>query len=289
MAIAQNFIDINPSSPYAEDFTFGKGNMFYSGRKYRDAIAEYEVFAEKYPDSKKNAEGLYWMQKSYISLNEPEKAKLTFGRLHKNYPDSEFTPIGMLELGLMHLQLNDVLTADSVFNALQDTYPESAGAAQAGFERALIKYSLGDTIAALELFRMVAEKYPGQEYADQSRWRIAMHLRSKELNDSARSEFKLLASGPNNSDIAAEAQYRLGELYFRDGMYDKAIEEFLKFKDRFSSFDEWYLLTLLNMGESYEKLENYTAARDVYQSLQALNPDSDYGKTAKRRLKRLPE
>lgn len=288
MAIANNFIDVNPDSPYAVDFTFNKGNMFYSGRKYRDAISEFEAFSAKYPDSEKNAEGLYWMEKSYINLNEPEKAEETFIKLRKNYPDSDFTPIGMLELALMHLQLNDIKSADSVFRQLQAAYPKSSSAAQAGFERALINYSMGDTATAMNLFRQVADDYPGEEYSDQSRWKIAMHLRSKSLNDSARTEFKKIVDGMSNPDIAAEAQYRIGELFFRDEMYEEAVAEFLKFKENYSGYDQWYLLTLLNMGEAYEKLEKYEEAREVYQSLQALSPDSDYGKTAKRRLRRLP-
>ncbi len=287
IAIAENYIAINPDSPFAEEFKFKKGNMFYSGRKYTDAIKEFDEFVRKYPSGEKTAEALYWMEKSYISMNENDKAAEVFNSLKRKFPDSEYVPAGMLELALMRKSIGEIDRADSIFTILQREYPKDQNAAQAGFERAVIKYSIGDTVAAMNIYRTIADTYPNLDHGLQSRWKIAMYLRSKRMNDSARMEFEILADNKYNLEIAAEAQYRIGELHFREEEYDKAIFAFRKYCDNFQEFTEWYSLSLMNLGECYEKIEDYNTAIETYQSLEALDPESDFGKTANRRIKRL--
>jgi len=59
ISIADNFISNNPGSPYVEDFKFKKAEMFYTGRRYADAIAEYDDYARRNPESSKTPEALY--------------------------------------------------------------------------------------------------------------------------------------------------------------------------------------------------------------------------------------
>jgi TolA-binding protein len=284
-----SYINANPSSPFATDFKFKKAELFYSGRKHKDAITEYESIIAKDPDSERNAEAFYWMLKSYINLNDSENSEQTFRRLQAKYPKSEFTPLGMLELGLMKKRLNEPDKADSLFALMQTNYPDHQSAPQAGFERALIKYSLGDTLSAMKLFRDIATKYPGKEYAQQSRWRIAMYYRGLGMNDSARTEFAILAVNEDDKLLAAESQYRIGELWMRDKNTDAAIDAFVKVKESFAGYEDWYSLSLLNAGECHEEKLDFINAREVYEILETLRPDDDFGKTAKRRLKRLPK
>ncbi len=289
MALAENVIETNPSSPFARDLAWGKTEIFYSGGNYENAIEEYKNFIKKYPNSEKNDEALYRIGKSYLNLDETEKAIEIFHELKKKHPDSKYTSIAFLELGLMYKNKGDIDKADSVFSQVRENYPEQSSAAQAGFEQATMKFTMGDTTAALNIFREAADTYPEMEYGVQSRWKVARYLRYKGLNDSARAEFRILAENKANRSLAAESQYRLGELYFRDEMYEKAVDEFKKYKEKFSKFEQWYPLALMNLGECYEKLEKFEKARETYMALKTLHPDDDYGKTASLRLKRLPD
>lgn len=287
VAIADTFIAANPTSPFAEEFKYKKAEMFYTGRKYKDAIDEYENFMKRYPASRLNAEAYYWMGKSYINLNEPDNAEKVFAQLQLTFPDSEFAQLSLLEQGLMYKDIGNAIKADSILQLLQMRFPESQSAPQAGFERAVIKYSMGDTSSAMQIFRHVADSYPGREYADQSRYRIAMHLRAKGLNDSARAEFSILSARENEPALAAQSQYTIGELWMRDKNYHLAIIAFNTVKEKFAGIEDWFSLSLLNLGECYENTEQPELARQVYEALAELRPDDDFGKTAKRRLQRL--
>lgn len=287
MQIADQYIETNPNSPFVEDFKKKKADMFYYGRKYADAVSEYNAFIQKYPGSDKNAEVLYLLAKTYVNLNEPDRAAETFLSVKQKFPKSDFAPLSMLELALLKRDLNNPQEAEALLLNIQKEYPENEVAAQAGFERAVIKFNQGDTLSSINLYKQVANTYTNSEFGDQSRYRVAMYYRSIEKFDSARVEFEILSKIMENPSIAAEAQYRIGELWMREDNYNKAIESFIIVKDKFSGYEDWYSLSLLNLGECYEKTENPIAAKEIYTALEQLRPEDDFGKTARSRIKRL--
>lgn len=284
--IANKYVDSNPESPFAPAFQKKIGEMFYQGQKYNDAVTEFQKFIEKHPQDENTPEVLFMMAKSHINLNNPEKAKDIFNKIQQFYPKSEWAQTALLENALLNLETANVTTADSLFQSLAKLYPETDYAAQSYFERAVIKYRLGDTTTSLNLFREAHNRYKTSDWGDQSIYRIAMHYRNIENYDSARYYFEIIANIDENPKISSEARYRIGELYFRDKNYEKAIENFLIIKNKFEGYEDWYSLALINLGESYEKLENFDEARNIYTILEVLRPNDDFGKTAKSRLKR---
>ncbi|MBI5325494.1 MAG: tetratricopeptide repeat protein [Ignavibacteriae bacterium] len=287
MKLADTFIETNPTSPFAEEFRFKKAEMFYTGKNYADAISEYQNFIKSHPESERNAEAMYWMGKSYVNQSDNEKAEQAFDEILTKYPKSEFAPLSMLEHGLLKKQMNQVVGADSIFRKLQELFPEHDAAGQAGFERAVIRLAIGDTVKAMKVFRDISEKFRGQEYGDQSRYQIAMYLRQQNQMDSALAEFEILATNMDNPLLAAEAQFRIGEIWMLRKNYEKASEAFALVRDRFTGQEDWFTKSLLNLGECYEQLGNTDSAAEVYQSIISLRGDDDFGKTAKNRLKRL--
>jgi tetratricopeptide (TPR) repeat protein len=67
--------------------------------------------------------------------------------------------------------------------------------------------------------------------------------------------------------------------------YEEAIKAFQIVKDKSSDVEVWFPLSLLNMGEAYEKINDLQKASEIYKALIAINPDDDYAKTARNRLK----
>ncbi len=287
LKLADSFIQANPTSPFAEEFRFKKAEMFYTGKQYGDAITEYQNFIKNHPGSERDAEALYWMGKSYVNMGDFPKAEQAYDEVCIKYPKSDFAPTAMLEHGLLKKQLNQVSRADSIFRSLQKEYPDHDAAAQAGFERAVIRIAIGDTVKAMQIFSQIADKFRGSEYGDQSRYQIAMNFRQKGMSDSAKAQFEILASNLDNPMLAAEAEFRIGELWMADKNFEKAAEAFSLVRDRFSGQEDWFTKSLLDLGECYEQMNNNDSAAEVYQSIISLRGDDDYGKTAKSRLKRL--
>lgn len=65
-----------------------------------------------------------------------------------------------------------------------------------------------------------------------------------------------------------------------------AIEAFNQVRQKFSNIEDWFTLSLLGLGESYEQVKNIEAAIEVYQTLSTLRADDDFGKAAQAKLKK---
>lgn len=290
--LMDKIIQANPNSEIAEELFREKGTIFYNGSRYKDAIAEYDSFIRKYPDSKRKAEILYWMGKSYMgvaqrdkSIPDAQKARDVFTQIVEKYTDSDYAELSALELGLVHIQLNEPDKAQEYFENVKTKYPDSESAIRAGFEQAYIQQLRGDTVGALRRYKAVADKYKGTDYGDRSRYWVAMYYRNHNQYDSSRAELAQVAL--REDELGAEAQYRIGELWLRDKKYDSARDAFLQSKERFSNYEDWHTLALIGLGESYEQLNNPEAAMETYRLVVALRENDDFAKTAEARLQRL--
>ncbi|MCS7169929.1 MAG: tetratricopeptide repeat protein, partial [Candidatus Kapabacteria bacterium] len=88
--------------------------------------------------------------------------------------------------------------------------------------------------------------------------------------------------------VGAEGLYYIGEAWMREGRCDSAIVAFQQLQAIHPGTENWYSLSLLQMGECYERMNNHAAASEVYQLVLTLRPTDEYGRTARSRLNRLP-
>lgn len=277
----------NDNSPFAYDFMSRKARMQFDGRRYGEAIDEFNKIVDKYPNKEENAEAIYWIARSYINMEETAQAEKAFLKLQKNFPKSEYAPLGMLQNGLMQKNLSKPDKADSIFKSLEKLYPESNVASQSGFERAIIYYTVGDTVKSIDTYKDIASNYGLNDYTVEARYRVAMFHKNRNENDSALYHFGYLSNQDFNLDFAAEAHYRIGEIWKKDKNYELAIIAYDKVKDKFASYEDWYSLSILALGEIYEQLEDWKNASENYRILAEIRTDDDFGKTAISRLKRI--
>ncbi len=283
--IADKYININPNSALAQDVKFKKAELFFNGRKYENAITEYEDFIKKNPKSERNAEAMLMLAKSYVGMNDTTKAFMTFKRVEELYPQSPIAAASALEMGLTRLEQKRYNEADTLFAAVERKYPTDESAIRASFERANLREAKGDTVGAITLYRNVSERFKGSDYGDRCRYRVASWFRSKQQFDSARTQFEALTS--RKDELGAEAQFRIGELYLREKKFQPAIEAFLKCKTNFVDIEDWYSLALLNLGICYEQTKNTEAAKEMYKLVVVIRKNDDFGKTAQQALDRL--
>lgn len=288
LAVADTFIAANPQSIAAEAFAIKKAEIFYSGRNYTSAAAELNAYLARGHSALRRDEALYMLGRTYLTLDDTKQAEQAFQSIEKEYPSSPFVPQSMLELASYRAQHAQGVTADSIYAILMQRYGRDTSiASRSGFERAALLRTRGDTVTALQQFMINADRYAGSEYGDQSRYQIAMHHRKLKQYDSARYHFSLLAQRVDFPLLAAEAWYRIGELYVREKKHEDAIIAFRSVRDLYAGNEDWYTLSLLGMGEALEQLGRSTEAIDAYMVVSEIRPEDDYGKAAQARLKRL--
>lgn len=285
-AIADKYINASPGSTLAQEVKFKKAETLFNSGKFATAAVEFEDFIAKNRQNPRNAEALYQVGRSYAAMNDTAKAFATFRRVETEYAQSNVAPRAALEAGLLKMENKYYDEADSAFARLERTYPGDDAAIRAAFERATMREARGDTAGAIRQYRDVAERYKGSDYGDRCRYRVAMFFRQNNLFDSARVQLEQIASA-RTDDLAAESQYRIGELFLREKKYTEAITAFLKNKNAFAGQEDWYTLALLNLAVCYEATRQAESAKEMYRLIIAQHSDDDFGKTAQQRLEKL--
>ncbi len=98
--------------------------------------------------------------------------------------------------------------------------------------------------------------------------------------------FKAFLSAHPSHDLADNAQYWLGEIFYDTGEYDRAILEFNKVITDYPEGDKRPAATL-KQGFSFEQLGAIKEARILLESVIELYPKSDEAAKAKKRLEKL--
>ena len=285
--IIDTYTGKNDNSPFTYDFMSRKARLQFDSKKFNEAVDEYNKMIEKYPDKEENDEAIYWIARAYINMEQVEQAEKAFIKLQTKFPKSEYAPLGILQNALLQKSLSKPQKADSLFKSLEILYPESEPAPQAGFERAIIYYTMGDTLKSIDTYKEIATKYKPDDYTVEARYRVAMYYKNKNQLDSSLFHFEYLRSQGFNRDFAAEANFRIGEIWKNKKNYDLAIKSFTEVKNNFTSFEDWYSLSLLSLGEVYEEKKEWNNALENYKIIFEIRPNDDFGKTAQTRIKRV--
>ena len=66
------------------------GRFYYRTDKYAAAIGRFEYALQKYPESPRSDEALFFLGKAYLTTGNKNKAKESLSRLVTEYPKSEF-------------------------------------------------------------------------------------------------------------------------------------------------------------------------------------------------------
>jgi TolA-binding protein len=283
----KDFTENTDDSPFVYNITKNKAYNLVSSGRYQEAIDEYEDLIGQFPNKEENAEALYWIARSYVSMDKPVEAQKAFERLFEKYGKSEIASDGMLKYANMYLQMNDQQSADSVFAMLMTIYPKSDAAPDAGYQRGRIAMTEQDTIRSIRLFTDLANNYESSPYGLDARRIVATVYKRQGKLDSSIAQWQLLASQDHSRNYKAEAQYTLGRIYKEMGENDEAIKELLIVKEEYSDSQKWYPQALIDLGEIYENEDEWELALEAYNILLELYPDSEFGKTASTRIKRV--
>jgi tetratricopeptide (TPR) repeat protein len=97
------------------------GNAQYLER----ALQEYQVCAEKYPDSKFAPDAIVKIADFYYELKDYRRAIEIYDKTLRDYPDAKFVDLILLNYGKCLFKMKDYKGAADKFDKLVGEYPES--------------------------------------------------------------------------------------------------------------------------------------------------------------------
>ncbi|MFK3704404.1 cell division protein CpoB [Klebsiella sp. NPDC088457] len=96
-----------------------------------DAMAAFQNFVKKYPDSTYQPNANYWLGQLNYNKGKKDDAAYYFASVVKNYPKSPKAPDAMFKVGVIMQDKGDTAKAKAVYQQVVSKFPGTDGAKQA--------------------------------------------------------------------------------------------------------------------------------------------------------------
>lgn len=209
--------------------------------------------------------------KRLAKKDETDKAKEKIQQLMEDYPDSKERVAATMLLADVHFKDENYEEAKFHYQKFTELYPAHQFVDRAHFYKAMSNFKLTDLASrdltpvnsALEGFQRFVEDFPKSSYAKPAQLKITQCL-----------------------DILAQNIFEIGKFYYRTGSYQSAIQRFKRLKETYPNHS-YILEAEFLLGESYFREQNFTEATTYYKSVIRSSPRSEFAKEARLRLKAL--
>ncbi|MEI2680451.1 cell division protein CpoB [Erwinia aphidicola] len=100
-------------------------------KQYDQAIAAFQAFVKKYPDSTFQPNANYWLGQLNYNKGKKDDAAYYFATVVKNYPKSPKSGDALLKVGVIMQEKGDKAKAKAVYQQVVKLYPNTDAAKQA--------------------------------------------------------------------------------------------------------------------------------------------------------------
>ncbi|MGE3173067.1 MAG: tetratricopeptide repeat protein [Planctomycetota bacterium] len=195
----------------------------------------------------------------------------------------ELAPEALFLVGECRRRADDAKGAAAAFAAVLERAPKHERAAMARLCLAEAAVALGDGDTAVEQSQQFLGTRP-EDRTEQARAQLALGRGRQLRGEHERAEAPLQqVTQLTDGQLAAEAQFRLGECRQQRGDLQGAVDAFVKLPILYAHAD-WVARGLLQAGRCCEQLEQPDKARRFYQELVQRFPERPEAAAAKTRL-----
>jgi len=286
------------------------------------AAQSFDELATKYPDSPRTAEARYHVAEEAYKNKDYDKAVWTYYEVIKKAGKSELSEKAGHKMGWAYYHQGDYERAQQTFHFQQAAYPTGTLGADAAFMEAecLFKQNkFAEALAAFEKlktfstpeFQALALLHAGQAAAQLKQWDKSLQQLAQcvekfpdsphvaealyeqgwakqNLNkpDEAMALYQQVIAKAPIQEVAARAQFMIGELQFAQKNHAEAVSSFFKVVYGYS-YPKWQAEAAYEAARCLEVLEKKEQAAKVYRELIEKFPESDKVPQAKERVKQL--
>ena len=280
------FVENHPNSKYSAKILLKKGEIYFSNENYKSAENSYFELIQKYPQSKHVPNAHYWIGKSAAILSEDSTAEENFLKVIALSPKSEIGVSATLELGKIYNSKNQFDKAIKLYSDEAAKIPKSKRVPEILFVKAQAQLNAQKISEAFSTFNQIIYYYDKTIFGAKARIEMGLIELARQSFENAEILFKDL-SEKRTDDLGAKAQYYYGLTLFEQNKIDDAISAFVRVESLFADYQEWYLKSLIKLGDCYVKLGDKKKAKSIYKSIYRKHKNDEYGREAKSKYRKL--
>ncbi len=292
---------------------YGKAYSYFDLRDYTKSAFLFNEFIKKYKRDKKYVESQLRLADSYYALKDFKKAALVYenvliknkkfnknesayfnyaqtlfkagdskasikvlNELQLKFPSSKYADDSQYLIGWIHFQRNEFKDAIENYKKLINLYPTSATLPIAYYSIGDAYFNLSNYSKAIENYKKVIEKFPSSKYVYDAVNGIQYCYVVQEKYKSATNFLGNFIASNKNSGFLDKIQFKKAEIYYNNGKYLLALNEFSKIIDNYPKSplvpSAYYW-----MGKSEVFLKHPKKAINYFEIVRSLSPDTEIG------------
>jgi len=254
----------NPDDESLETVEFEAAKTLYFNQVYSKAIEGFKQFQERYANSSQLNEANYYIADSYFRSRQKREA-IPYLRLVVVDDQNTYQTRSLDRLATLLAEQGETTEAIDFFRVLE--------------KKARNRRELGNAWEGIMSVYFNTTSYDSAiQYANKilGREKLSPDLKSKATLVSAKVKFEkkeyteaedlylALINGVKD-EVAAEANYELGKLYFETGRYKTSLQTLFELNKSFAQYDQW-------LGKSFLLIaDNYLEQDELFQAKATLN------------------
>ncbi|MFO8234821.1 MAG: tetratricopeptide repeat protein [Bacteroidales bacterium] len=231
-------------------------------------ISSLQTLIDKYPQSNYSDDAHFEIGRSYMDIDNPERAIEYFEKLVDEYSSSQYVKRALVQLGLIHYAQNENEEAIEYLKRVIAEYPGTAEAKNAlnGLKNVYVDMDrVDDYVTYVDgLDDDFAEVSSGEQ--DSLTYTSAERTYMEQGCDKAIQSFQKYLRNFRNGAFTVNAHFYMADCYHRNDEFDKALEHYEYVIDR--SRNEYTEQSLAAAAGIYYDNDNYEEALELYERLE---------------------
>jgi len=277
-----------PNSPLAEDSMYKRAEVLREGDLFAEARDAYYEYRVRFPNGSLVDAALYWGGVASRNVDEPFRTVLLWEKLIEEYSDSTFRSDALHKTAEIYAENGQYEKALNMYTKLISSYPQEAKAVNAQRRAEELRYlvlGLSDREAELSV-AIGQEGGASTEKGRQAMLKLAkMYIYEDEKIDLALSMLRdVIKKKDQAPKTAAQAQYTMGEYYYRQDNYPKAGDAFLEAALMYPDDKDFMAESLFQAAKMKKLAGSIQAAEQLVTRLEENFPSSQWAKEGRNLL-----
>ncbi|WP_246114618.1 tetratricopeptide repeat protein [Rubripirellula tenax] len=320
-AAVKHFTDLvtkYPDTSLVADASFFIGQQNYSTGNWDEASKRFEIAAKKSASPELGEKSLYRLGWSRFKSADYDRSEKAFAEQAKQYPEGRLSFDALMMVGESRFKQADYANALAGYEVARQRIvanDDTSKKIRDGAERQVRELTLlhgGQSAAqlkqwdvAIQWYDEMRKRFPSSDYLPQVFYETGFAYQQKQENDQSLKFFGEVADNYRN-ELAARARFMMGEIYFGDRKFDKAIPEFQRVMFGFGAdkapegIKNWQAKSGFEAGRCSELLAQMTktaAAKEkaaqiaagFYNYVAEKHPDHELAAKSRERLEAQPK
>jgi tetratricopeptide (TPR) repeat protein len=278
----------HPDDSSLEVVAFESAKTIYYGEKYNEAVTKFTDFINKYPQSGFLMDAEYFRADSYFRNKDWVNATKGFEVL-LGYSNSSYQSRAFDKRGKALLAMEDYKGSLVNYNRMLATMGSPKDSYLAHEGRMLAYLELDQFDSAMVAIESILSGSWKPANAESKIWLTkAKILMAKGSFNQALDELIKVMNDAKNEN-AAEANYLMGEIYFKQGAFKNSLEVLFDLNKSYGAYRYWIGKSFLLIADNYLSLNELLQARATLESVVQNTELQEIRSIAKQKLKEIEE